>query len=125
SGARAPRGARDAGAASRPGLEDLAGTLRGLGGAEPFISRRSGGSGARRGGGGSPRPRACARQAGAAVNRVSEDEPGRDGVWVQVATRGALEPAEREWLHTNGAGAYAMSTLALMHTRRFHGLLVA
>jgi predicted glycogen debranching enzyme len=38
---------------------------------------------------------------------------------------GALEPAEREWLHTNGAGAYAMSTVALMHTRRFHGLLVA
>lgn len=56
---------------------------------------------------------------------VGEEESARDGVWVQVATRGALEPAEREWLHTNGAGAYAMSTLALMHTRRFHGLLVA
>jgi predicted glycogen debranching enzyme len=42
-----------------------------------------------------------------------------------VETFGELEPAEREWLHTNGAGAYAMSTLALMHTRRYHGLLVA
>lgn len=42
-----------------------------------------------------------------------------------VHTRGGLELAEAEWLHTNGAGAYAMSTLALMHTRRFHGLLVA
>jgi predicted glycogen debranching enzyme len=38
---------------------------------------------------------------------------------------GELERAEAEWLHTNGAGAYAMSTLALMHTRRHHGLLVA
>lgn len=33
--------------------------------------------------------------------------------------------ARREWLHTNGAGAYASSTLAGMHTRRYHGLLVA
>lgn len=46
-------------------------------------------------------------------------------VWPSVETFGELEPAEGEWLHTNGAGAYAMSTLALMHTRRFHGLLVA
>lgn len=46
-------------------------------------------------------------------------------VWPRVETRGELEPAEGEWLHTNGAGAYAMSTVALMHTRRFHGLLVA
>lgn len=30
-----------------------------------------------------------------------------------------------EWLHANGAGAYAMSTVALRHTRRYHGLLVA
>jgi predicted glycogen debranching enzyme len=45
--------------------------------------------------------------------------------WTHVETKGELEPAEREWLHTNGAGAYAMSTLALMHTRRYHGLLVA
>lgn len=46
-------------------------------------------------------------------------------IWPRVETRGELEPAEGEWLHTNGAGAYAMSTVALMHTRRFHGLLVA
>lgn len=46
-------------------------------------------------------------------------------VWPSVETHGELEPAEGEWLHTNGAGAYSMSTLALMHTRRFHGLLVA
>lgn len=46
-------------------------------------------------------------------------------MWTSVETKGQLEPAEREWLHTNGAGAYAMSTLALMHTRRYHGLLVA
>ncbi len=46
-------------------------------------------------------------------------------VWPRVETHGELEPAEGEWLHTNGAGAYAMSTLALMHTRRYHGLLVA
>ena len=45
--------------------------------------------------------------------------------WPKVAIGGELERAEREWLHTNGAGAYAMSTLALMHTRRQHGLLVA
>ena len=48
-----------------------------------------------------------------------------ESAWTRVETKGALEPAEREWLHTNGAGAYAMSTLALMHTRRYHGLLVA
>ncbi|HEX2732834.1 MAG TPA: amylo-alpha-1,6-glucosidase [Polyangiaceae bacterium] len=46
-------------------------------------------------------------------------------VWPSVETRGELELAEAEWLHTNGAGAYAMSTLAVMHTRRFHGLFVA
>lgn len=33
--------------------------------------------------------------------------------------------ARREWLHAGGAGAYASSTLAGMHTRRYHGLLVA
>ncbi|MEO8179970.1 MAG: amylo-alpha-1,6-glucosidase [Deltaproteobacteria bacterium] len=48
-----------------------------------------------------------------------------ESAWTTVETKGELEPAEREWLHTNGAGAYAMSTLALMHTRRYHGLLVA
>lgn len=49
----------------------------------------------------------------------------RDGPWPAVSIDGELERAEREFLHTNGAGAYAMSTLALMHTRRHHGLLVA
>ncbi|HKO90777.1 MAG TPA: amylo-alpha-1,6-glucosidase [Polyangiaceae bacterium] len=48
-----------------------------------------------------------------------------ESIWPRVETKGELEPAEREWLHTNGAGSYAMSTLALMHTRRYHGLLVA
>lgn len=38
---------------------------------------------------------------------------------------GLIERAEAEWLHTNGAGAYSMSTIALMHTRRHHGALVA
>lgn len=47
------------------------------------------------------------------------------GVWPSVDTHGELELAGAEWLHTNGAGAYSMSTVALMHTRRFHGLLVA
>lgn len=37
---------------------------------------------------------------------------------------GDLERAEAEWLITNDIGTYAMSTLALMHTRRQHGLLV-
>jgi predicted glycogen debranching enzyme len=50
--------------------------------------------------------------------------PSRDGPWPMVHTSGELEP-EREWLHTNGAGAYAMSTVPLMHTRRYHGALVA
>jgi predicted glycogen debranching enzyme len=33
--------------------------------------------------------------------------------------------AEREWLVTNGAGAYASGTVAGILTRRYHGLLVA
>ena len=50
----------------------------------------------------------------------------RDGPFRCVETYGELEPATGlEWLHTNGAGAYAMSTVALMHTRRTHGVLVA
>lgn len=49
----------------------------------------------------------------------------RDGAWPSVEVGGAIERAEAEWLHTNGAGAYAMSTIALMHTRRHHGALVA
>jgi predicted glycogen debranching enzyme len=49
----------------------------------------------------------------------------RDGAWPSVDVSGAIERAEAEWLHTNGAGAYSMSTIALMHTRRYHGALVA
>ncbi|HEX2880604.1 MAG TPA: amylo-alpha-1,6-glucosidase [Polyangiaceae bacterium] len=45
--------------------------------------------------------------------------------WRQVDVGGELERAEQEFLHTNGAGAYCMSTLALLHSRRQHGLLVA
>lgn len=33
--------------------------------------------------------------------------------------------SRREWLVTNGAGAYAMGTLAGANTRRYHGILVA
>lgn len=43
--------------------------------------------------------------------------------WPLVDTYGELDAAE--WLHTNGAGAYAMSTVPMMHTRRYHGILVA
>src|SRR5664280_1509267 len=43
--------------------------------------------------------------------------------WPIVDTYGELDATE--WLHTNGAGAYAMSTVPMMHTRRYHGILVA
>lgn len=43
--------------------------------------------------------------------------------WPAVETYGELNSAE--WIHTNGAGAYAMSTVPMMHTRRYHGILVA
>ena len=46
-------------------------------------------------------------------------------IWPSVAVGGKLGRARTEWLHTNGAGAYASSTLGGMHTRRYHGLLVA
>ncbi|AKT39804.1 amylo-alpha-1,6-glucosidase [Chondromyces crocatus] len=45
--------------------------------------------------------------------------------WPHVVVRGELGLARQEWLHTNGAGAFASSTVAAMHTRRYHGLLVA
>lgn len=54
----------------------------------------------------------------------SELDPNAS-VWPVQDTQGELDRARAEWLHTNGAGAYAMSTLALMHTRRQHGILVA
>jgi predicted glycogen debranching enzyme len=49
----------------------------------------------------------------------------RDGAWPAIEVNGAIDRAEPEWLHTNGAGAYSMSTIAMMHTRRHHGALVA
>jgi predicted glycogen debranching enzyme len=52
-------------------------------------------------------------------------KPSRGGPWPVVQLGGELAPGEREWLHTNGAGAYAMSTVPLMHTRRHHGAFVA
>jgi predicted glycogen debranching enzyme len=48
-----------------------------------------------------------------------------DTFWPTVRVDGVLERAKAEWLHTNGAGAYASSTVAQLHTRRYHGLLVA
>ena len=43
--------------------------------------------------------------------------------WPVIDTFGELDATE--WIHTNGAGAYAMSTVPMMHTRRYHGILVA
>jgi predicted glycogen debranching enzyme len=48
-----------------------------------------------------------------------------DGPWPAVSVEGELERAESEWLAANNLGAYSMSTVALMHTRRQHGLLVS
>ncbi|HEX7670784.1 MAG TPA: amylo-alpha-1,6-glucosidase, partial [Polyangiaceae bacterium] len=47
------------------------------------------------------------------------------GPWPRAQVNGRLESAEMEWLHTNGAGAYSMSTVAMRHTRRYHGVFVA
>ena len=55
----------------------------------------------------------------------AEWKPSRGGPWPVVPLGGELAPGEREWLHTNGAGAYAMSTVPLMHTRRHHGAFIA
>ena len=57
--------------------------------------------------------------------RVVRPSGSEVGPWPFVRIDGDLERAEREWLHTNGTGAYAMSTLALMHTRRHHGIFAA
>ncbi len=48
-----------------------------------------------------------------------------DFVWPAIRVDGKLTNARTEWIVGNGAGAYAASTVALMHTRRYHGLLVA
>jgi predicted glycogen debranching enzyme len=54
-----------------------------------------------------------------------DDPNAAEAIWPSVAVGGKAGHARREWLHTNGAGAYASSTLACRHTRRYHGLLVA
>ena len=41
------------------------------------------------------------------------------------ACRNLAQSATCEWLETNGIGGYASGTVAGMHTRRYHGLLVA
>jgi predicted glycogen debranching enzyme len=48
-----------------------------------------------------------------------------EGPWPKVEIEGDLAKAESLFLHTNGTGAYVMSTAALMHTSHYHGLLVA
>ena len=48
-----------------------------------------------------------------------------DAPWPRVSVGRDLRRARGEWLHTNGAGAYASSTIAGTHTRRYLGLLVA
>lgn len=54
------------------------------------------------------------------------EAPGGGSPWPGVEVNRELGPALlKEWVHTNGAGAYASSTVACMHTRRYHGLLVA
>jgi predicted glycogen debranching enzyme len=53
------------------------------------------------------------------------DYPETDSPFPHLSIAGDLGRARKEWLHTNGAGAYASSTIASMHTRRYHGLLVA
>src|SRR5690606_41326775 len=74
---------------------------------------------------GGRRGRAPTEGSGVKVRPASDYRPSYDGPWPCVETHGQLAPAEREWIHTNGAGAYAMSTISLMHTRRHHGVLVA
>jgi predicted glycogen debranching enzyme len=65
----------------------------------------------------------------ALADAPSVDTPAVSGErarpWPGALVQGDLARGRPEWLHTNGAGAYASSTLAGMHTRRYHGLLVA
>jgi predicted glycogen debranching enzyme len=56
---------------------------------------------------------------------MGEPTPDLTSAWPSLVIGGDLARARREWLHTNGAGAYASSTIAGMHQRRYHGLLVA
>ena len=43
----------------------------------------------------------------------------------ETVCRDLEESLKREWLETNGLGGFASSTLPGLHTRRYHGLLVA
>ena len=43
----------------------------------------------------------------------------------ETVCRDLDESLKREWLETNGLGGFASSTLPGLHTRRYHGLLVA
>lgn len=47
-----------------------------------------------------------------------------NGQAVNVNVDGDLANACKEWIYTDGAGTYASSTVAFMHTKRKHGLLV-
>src|SRR5262245_18089018 len=43
----------------------------------------------------------------------------------QDVCRDLARASSKEWLETNGLGGFASSTIAGLHTRRYHGLLVA
>ncbi|HRI02738.1 MAG TPA: amylo-alpha-1,6-glucosidase [Pyrinomonadaceae bacterium] len=43
----------------------------------------------------------------------------------EIKCRDLEQSGSREWLETNGIGGYASGTVAGVHTRRYHGLLVA
>jgi predicted glycogen debranching enzyme len=43
----------------------------------------------------------------------------------QEVCRNLTEALSKEWLETNGLGGFASSTIAGLHTRRYHGLLTA
>ncbi len=61
--------------------------------------------------------------------RINPSNGDSSGVILSTSARPVIdtygELDATEWIHTNGAGAYAMSTVPLMHTRRYHGILVA
>ncbi|HEX8911262.1 MAG TPA: amylo-alpha-1,6-glucosidase [Humisphaera sp.] len=57
---------------------------------------------------------------------VASDAATAAAAEFHVETGGELHPwAHREWLLTNGLGAYASGTVVGCNTRRYHGLLVA
>ena len=54
-----------------------------------------------------------------------QEAGAEDGVRRAVAVEGDFAKSRAEWVCSDGLGAYASSTIALMHTKRRHGLLVA